>query len=299
MAKDREYVVVLAGPDDTLRSLAARHLGDASRGWLIADFNSIDRVAPGQEIVIPLTFENPTGVGVDGYQTVPILCYHRFGDKPAKMVVTPKAFADQMDFLAQNGYRVVPMVDIADFLQGKRALPQRAVAITMDDGYKSAYSVAYPILKQHGFQATLYVYTDFVGTSEGLTWAQLSELATSGVIDVQPHSKSHANLAQALPGEDLDAYRQRITDEVEVPRRLLAEHLKIPIHTFAFPYGNANDLVVEVVQKEDYRIAATVLRGGNPFFAYPYLLRRTMIFGEDDLDAFRGKLEVFRSQRLR
>jgi peptidoglycan/xylan/chitin deacetylase (PgdA/CDA1 family) len=299
LGRDEEYVILLAGPGDTLRTLAARYLGTQDLDWIIGDFNGLQAPSPGQEVVIPLGTENPVGVYAEGYQTIPILCYHRFGTKKAKMVVTATAFAEQMAYLVENGYRVVRLPDLVGFLEGGRALPRKAVAVTIDDGYKSAYQVAYPILKRYGLPATIFVYTDFIGTADGLTWEQLAEMASSGLVDLQPHSKSHADLALKGPQEGSEAYDHRVRDELQVPMRLLGDRLGLPMHTFAYPYGDANDLVVDEVKTAGYRLGATVLSGGNGFFAHPYLLRRTMVFGEDDLGAFRGKLEVFRSQGLR
>lgn len=294
VAKNDEYVVWTAGPDDTPASLARRFLGSESLAWVVADFNDAERFAAGQEVVVPLVFDNPVGVWAEGHQTLPILCYHRFGDKTAKMVVTPRAFTEQMAYLAENGYRVVSLRDSLAFFGGRQALPRKAVVLTIDDGYKSSYRVAYPILKRFGFSATIFVYTDFVGAKEGLTWEEMAEMVASGLVDIQPHSKSHANLAARAPGESSEAAARRVEEEVQVPRRLIEQRLGITVHTFGYPYGDADELVVEEARRGGYRAAATVLPGGNPFFSAPYLLRRTMVFGEDDLSAFRAKVEVFR-----
>jgi len=293
LGRSDEYVIVAAARGDTLRSLAARYLGDPGRAWVIADFNGFDRVSPGQEVVIPLRSQDPTGVRTDGYQTVPILCYHRFGDEQAKMVVSEASFAAQMDYLAEHGYRVIPLTSLVDFLQGKRALPERAVVLTADDGYKSTYQIAFPILKKHGFPATIFVYTDFVNARAGLTWPEMKEMVDSGLISIQSHSKAHSNLALPTADEDDAAYRERIDREVSVPTELIHKRLGVPLLTFAYPYGDANEQVIERVQEAGYRLAATVQAGGNPAFAYPFMLRRSMVYGDDDLTTFRRKLDVF------
>ena len=59
------------------------------------------------------------------------------------------------------------------------------MVITIDDGYESTYRHAFPILKRHGFPATVFVYTDFLGGGDALTWPQLQEMSASGLIDVQ------------------------------------------------------------------------------------------------------------------
>src|SRR4029079_8939246 len=145
-----------------------------------------------------------------GYQTIPILCYHRFGPRATKLNVAPAAFEAQMEYLARNGYTVIPLKRLARFLQGKEPLPAKTVAITIDDGYRSSYEIAYPILKKYGFPATVFLYTDFVGASSAMPCAQMKHMTSSVLVSIQPHSKSHANLAQRLPNETDARYRDRI-----------------------------------------------------------------------------------------
>ena len=293
VARSDKYLVVRTRKGDTARGLAQRFLGDAGRYWVIEDFNDTSVFSAGDEAVIPLKAPNPVGVHPDGYQTVPILCYHRFGNKAAKMVVTPEAFAEQMGYLAEHGYRVVPLTDLIAFLEGRQPLPRRAVVITMDDGYRSNYQLAFPELKRHGFPATIFVYTDFLGGGAALRTNEMREMLASGLVDIQPHSKAHSNMALLTPEEDQDAYEQRVEQEISASSRHLKRLLGVPIHTFAYPYGDTNDLVIHRLSDSGIRLGATVQSGGNPVFAYPYMLRRTMVYGEDDLKAFHGKLEVF------
>src|SRR5512140_309076 len=154
LARDDDFAVVRAAEGDTLGSLAQRYLGDAGKAWRIADWNGIDRVRAGDTVVIPLRMRNAIGVEHGGYQTVPILCYHRFGPRASKLTVTRAAFEQQMDYLERNGYHVVTLAQLRAFLEGKEALPRKSVAITIDDGYRSTYDIAFPVLRQHGFPAT-------------------------------------------------------------------------------------------------------------------------------------------------
>lgn len=299
VAQNDRFVVLVARRGDSLRTLAQRYLGDADKDWMIAEFNGITRATPDQELVIPLIAVNPMGVYNDGYQTVPILSYHRFGSKPGRMVVTPQAFAEQLAYLARNDYRVIRLTDLIEFLEGKKPLPRRAVVITIDDGYASTYRYAYPLLKKHGFPATAFVYSDFVTSSDALNWDQMQEMVASGLIDIQPHSRTHANLIVRLAGESEEKYVERLDSEILTPLTILRQRLKAPIISFAYPYGDANKHVVERLAQARYRLGLTVNPGGNPFSAYPFMLHRNMIFGEDDLDAFKAKLHVYTKLRLR
>ena len=299
IAKDDHFVIYKPRPGDTLRSLAREYLGDEERYWEIADFNSVTRAEPDQALVIPLKPSNPLGVASGGYQTVPILAYHRFGEQVSKMEVTAEAFAAQLDYLAENDYRVVRLRDLEDFLAGRRPLPSRAVVITIDDGYASTYEYAFPLLKQHGFPATVFLYTDFVGAKDALTWAQMREMVASGLIDIQAHSRTHANLSYRLPGESDERYRERLDMEARVPRDVLERKLAVKVDAFAYPYGDASEMLIERLKKRDYRLAVTVNPGANAFFADALLLQRSMVLGDQDLETFKAKLQIYREVDLR
>lgn len=297
--RGEEYVVHTAVAGDTWDTLAAAYLRDGGRGWVIADFNGSGDVEPGRQVVIPLVHPNPVGVQVSGYQTLAILCYHRFGPNRSKMVVTPEDFEAQMAYLRAHGYRVVPLSDVHGFLKGETALPHRAVAITIDDGYRSAYDVAYPVLRKYGFPATFFVYSNFIGARDALGWKEMKEMAASGLVDIQPHSKTHASLTRRLAGEGDEAYRRRVDEELRAPGQQIGKALGLPLHTFAYPYGDNNDVVVERARHAGYGAGVTVSAGGNPAFGHPFRLRRTMIYGTRDMNAFIGSLRVFTEENLK
>ncbi|GAB3772175.1 hypothetical protein GCM10028796_42320 [Ramlibacter monticola] len=295
LARGSWFVVYRPSAADTLRSIALRFLGSADRDWTIADFNEVEQADPARPLVVPLKSPNPLGVSADAVQTVPILAYHRFGAGGGRMVVSPAQFGAQLDWLARNGYRVIPLRDLVGYLAGRQALPKRAVVITIDDGYESAHRHALPLLRKHGFPATVFVYTDFVGGGgDALSWAQLQDLAASGLVDVQAHSKSHRNLLERTAAESDQQYRQGLELEVRAPREILERRLPVQVRHYAFPYGDANDLVLDLLARQRYELAVTVHPGGNPFYAQPLMLRRTMIFGDHNLDAFQARLQTSR-----
>ena len=289
-------LVYLPRPGDRLTAIAARFLGHAGEAWQIAELNDIDEAEPGVPLTVPLRPLNPLGVGPDRIQTVTVLCYHRFGNGNSKMVVSPARFEQQLDWLARNGYQVIRLGELAEFMAGRRPLPQRSVVITIDDGYESVYRHAWPLLRRHGFPATLFVYPDFVGAGDAMSWAQLRELAASGLVDVQSHSKSHRNLVDRAPGETDEQYRRSLESELRGSRSLIEARLPgVRVDQIAYPFGDANVAVVDAAERDGYRLGLTVIAGGNPFHAPPMLLRRTMIFGDLDLEGFKARLQTQRS----
>jgi peptidoglycan/xylan/chitin deacetylase (PgdA/CDA1 family) len=293
LARDDEYAIVIARANDDAASLAQQYLGDARKDWWITEGNGGAAIRPGQVVVVPLVPHNRIGVYAEGFQTVPILCYHRFGARASKLTVTPAAFTAQMDYLARNGYRVLTLTQLAAFIAGREPLPKKSVAITIDDGYRATYDIAYPILKKYGFPATVFLYSDFVGAGDALTYPQMKELIGSGLIEIQPHSKTHSNLTLRLPDENDAKYRERLRREVDAPVDIIRERLAMASHAYAYPYGDVNETVVDFLSRKGVTLGLTVTPGGNGFFAYQYMLRRSMIFGNEDLEAFKAKLQTF------
>ena len=90
-----------------------------------------------------------------------ILTYHRFSPVEEPDKTSAQAFADHLAYLTDH-YRLLPLSEIADCLATGRTLPPGSAALTVDDGYRDFYEVAYPLLLKYRVPATLYVATDFV-----------------------------------------------------------------------------------------------------------------------------------------
>ena len=142
-------LVYLPRRGDTLEGIAARLLGSADLAWRIADANG-QRWKPveGQPVIVPLVVENPVGITADGIQTIPILCYHRFGLSANKMTVTPAQFEAQLQWLARNHHRVLRLGGLTGFLAGRGPPPQRAGGVTMGAGYGGVHRHAMPRLRK-------------------------------------------------------------------------------------------------------------------------------------------------------
>jgi len=132
----QDFVAVITQEGDTWSSLAARYLSNPQLDWLISDFNGRETIAPGQEVIVPLKPFGLGGLSLQGHQMVPILSYHQFSatESNDRMIVTKSAFLEQMRFLKDNGYRVITLDQLFDFLNFKAPLPRKSVVITIDDG---------------------------------------------------------------------------------------------------------------------------------------------------------------------
>jgi peptidoglycan/xylan/chitin deacetylase (PgdA/CDA1 family) len=297
--KSDEFLVVVAKAGDTAESLAAQHLGTAAQSWMIEDYMGARTFTAGQRVIVPLKPWNTSGVEATGYQIVPILCYHNLGPQSkGRLLLASSQFEQQMRYLKSEGYRVVGLTDFIEWTQGRRQLPKRAVVLTFDDGYRAFREFAYPILKELGFTATLFVYTDYVGAGRNaLSWDDLKALSAEG-FDIQAHSKTHGDLRRAA-GETDAQYARRMELELSEPLKLFQRHLGRPIERLAYPYGRADDDVVAKTKEYGYVAAFTVRRQGSAAFTHPLRVNRSQIYSEMTLEDFAKNLNVYHLEDLR
>jgi peptidoglycan/xylan/chitin deacetylase (PgdA/CDA1 family) len=294
------FIPVIVQFGDTLPSLAAKYLGGADKSWIIADFNDVTDIRPGQELIIPLEPFAKARLSRKGYQTVPVLTYHNFSEtKQDVMMVRRSDFDAQMQFLKDNDYTPITLDELFDFLLYRKEIPEKAVVITFDDGWRGVYDIAYPILKKYGFPATLFVYTDLInGNRKTLDWDLVAELDKGG-LDVQCHTKSHRNLNRVLENESFQQYATEIEREIIECTETVKKKLHKKVKYLAYPYGETNKLVIAFLEKNGYQGAFTVKRDSNPFFMDRYALNRSMIYGDFSLETFKKNLESYSNEALR
>src|SRR5947208_3469738 len=209
-------------------------------------------------------------------QTI-IFCYHLLVDKihTPWTEITPAAFEAQMKELKDRGITVISMQDLLAWKRGEKNIPPRCAIITFDDGYKSQYEVAWPIMKKYGYPFTMFIYTEGVrggalGGGGAITWEQLADMRDNGV-DIEAHSATHQDLREghaitlASPGGKKTRtkltgpqYEQWVQNEVVGCKQLLEQRLGIKINCFAVPFGNYNEHVKELARNAGYEAMFTV-----------------------------------------
>ena len=294
-----DFIVVTARWGDTTAELARRFLGDARLAWMIEDYNDVTKLARGQTVVIPKRPWNPSGVYTNGYQLVPVLTYHDIGPQAkGRLVIGAKAFGEQMHYLKTHNYRVVSLEELHEFLQLKRQLPRRAVVLTFDDGHRSFLEYAYPVLKDLRFPATLFVYTDYVGSGRNaLDWDDLARLDAEG-FQVEGHTKTHGDLRRQ-PGESETDHARRLRTELEASQRLFQQRLGRPARFLAYPYGAADDAVLAHTRDSGFLGGLTVFREGNASFVPLFRIRRSQIYAEMTLEDFVKNLNTFAPEPIK
>src|SRR5689334_17042941 len=195
-------------------------------------------------------------IPVDRNAKVMVLCYHRFEDKPRdSLAISPAEFKSQMQALKDSGIAVIPMKDFLAWRRSEKSIPLKSCVITVDDGYISGYTVAWPILKEYGYPFTMFIYTNYVGAGgKSMTWNQLAEMRDAGV-DIESHTLSHHDLRRAPKGQD---YATWLHNEVYNSKAILEDKLGIKISVFAFPYGTHNEVVRKTAMEAGYEALFTV-----------------------------------------
>ena len=214
---------------------------------------------------------------VDQTAQVIIFCYHRLVDKVRYpgTEITPAAFEAEMKELKDRGITVIPMQDLLAWKRGEKNIPPRSAVISFDDGWKSQYEVAWPIMKKYGYPFTMFIYTEGVrggslGGGEAITWEQLADMRDNGV-DIEAHSATHQDLREghtitlAGPGGKRTRtkltgpqYEQWMQNEVVGSKQLLEQRLGIKVNCFAVPFGNYNEHVKDIARNAGYEAMFTV-----------------------------------------
>ena len=227
-------------------------------------------------------------------QTI-IFCYHLLVDKVRYpgTEITPAAFEAQMQQLKDAGITVISLQDLLAWKRGEKNIPPRCAVITFDDGYKSQYEIAWPILKKYGYPFTMFIYTEGVrggslGGGGAITWEQLADMRDNGV-DIQAHSATHQDLREGhnitlitggkrtrtkLAGPQ---YQEWVQNEVVGSKQLLEQRLGIKVNCFAVPFGNYNENVKELARNAGYEAMFTVYGQPITFTSAPDSLGRYAI----------------------
>jgi len=206
---------------------------------------------------------------------VPVLMYHyiKQGDVDNALVVTPENFARQMRFLKRYHYTVVSLDALVAMMKAHTKIPPGTICITFDDGIADNYEHAYPVLRELGFPAAIFVYTSAIGAGDYLTREEMREMADTG-IEIGSHTKTHYWLGSA--GGD------RAREEIAGSKTALEEITQKPVRFFSYPGGGFTKETRQMVIDAGYAGAVAT----NPGRRYPsndvYAMKRLRISRSSD-----------------
>jgi len=220
-----------------------------------------------------------------GARTLRVLMYHKVNDLSPNPATVPTAvFAEQMRLLDELGYVPVTLEAVRDHYLRADTLPEGAVLITFDDGYRDNLENAVPILRAHGYPAVVFVPLGYLDNGRplpheesllglgvrnpSLRWDDLAELEAAGV-RVESHGVGHTALTSLEPA---DALR-----EIALSKLRLEERLGREVEAFAFVKGSRADFAPEhasLARQAGYKLAFTSVSGANGPASDPFRLRR-------------------------
>ncbi|HVH68244.1 MAG TPA: polysaccharide deacetylase family protein [Gemmatimonadales bacterium] len=206
--------------------------------------------------------------------------YHKIDRLPPgvrypRNYVLPDQFAAQLAALRRWGYETISLGDWLAYRRGERALPRRPIILTFDDGYRSTYEIAWPLLRRHGYSATVFLVSDLIGKTN--VWdadeiqepllgpAEIAELRAGGV-EFGSHTRTHAPLTTVSP--------ERALEELRGSRATLERLLGEPVRALCYPYGKQNATTRALAREAGYESAVIARRRLNSRSADPLRLTR-------------------------
>lgn len=198
-----------------------------------------------------------------------ILEYHKVNDwSEDSYTVKPEDFAAQMDELRAQGYETISILDFLRAKKGKQTLPEKAVIVTLDDGYKDNYTDMLPIMESRGMKATVFMVTNDIGLPGYLTWDMLRDMQNRG-IEIGSHTANHLPLTEMSPAD--------AREEVQLSKTLMEWNGIKTIFGLSYPNGKYKDFMPQMLKESEYLAAVTGDAGLNTFETNPYLLHRINI----------------------
>ena len=217
---------------------------------------------------------------------VTVLGYHDFSSTKdaTEMLISTAKFRRQMQAIKDLGLNVISLEDFTAWKRGEKTIGDRSVLITIDDGWKSIYTDAFPILKEMGFPFTIFLYTNYInGGSNALTTAMIKEMQKHGC-SIGSHSISHpypaAVKSERAKGEA--AFKAYLQKEMGQSRKSLQKQFGGDILCYAYPGGFVTGEMLPIAAEQGYECLFTVLPGKTTRSTSNFTIPRYIILGTHD-----------------
>ncbi|WP_022671090.1 polysaccharide deacetylase family protein [Hippea alviniae] len=204
-----------------------------------------------------------------------ILIYHKVGDNRTPSTnVSIERFKEQMQYLIENNYRIMPLKELVNLIEKRKNLPKKCVVITFDDGYRSVFKNAFPIIKRYKIPATVFLPTEAIEKHypDYLTMKQIKIMQQYN-IDFQSHSYSHPHFTNPPKGLTKEKYKAWIKNDLKKSIEFFEKYLGYKPYAFAIPYGDYNKTVIESAKELGFKAIltqdATALNKNTPLWLLP------------------------------
>lgn len=166
---------------------------------------------------------------------------------------TLDTFRTQLEAIKRGGFHVIALDALRDHLEHGAPVPTRPLAITFDDNGHGIYENAFPLLRQYRFHATLFVHTNFVGkttTKRHNTWAQLTEMQHSGLIQIESLTANHPPDLRPLSDAD-------VRHEFTLSHTSIATRTGRRPYAVVYPEDNYDDRLARLAAQSGYELGFT------------------------------------------
>jgi peptidoglycan/xylan/chitin deacetylase (PgdA/CDA1 family) len=227
---------------------------------------------------------------------VPVILYHRFGPTVADSMTTKTSvFEAQMKWLKDNGYTVIPMRTLVNYLLGQGPPPPpKSVVLCADDGHKSVYTDMLPIVKKYNYPVTLFLYPSCISNPKApyaMTWEQIAELQKTGLFDMQGHTYWHPNFKKDKKKLKPEEYQKELDQQLVKSKNVLEKKLGTKVDLLAWPFGIYDDELEKYAAKAGYVMAFSIDRRldskSEPIMAEP----RYLMANSDGVKGFAAIVE--------
>jgi peptidoglycan/xylan/chitin deacetylase (PgdA/CDA1 family) len=234
----------------------------------------------------------PTPDGITRTVRVPILMYHHIALPPPDadavrrdLSLPPEAFEQQLQYLLEEGYASITLSDLVHHLARGGPLPPRPIILTFDDGYRDAYTRAFPLLQTYGMSGTFFLITGLIdqGQPDHLSWAHVKEMHRAGM-QFGSHTYTHPDLR--------DQPVEYLVWQILGSKEAIEERIRNPVRFFSYPSGRYDPQTVEVLRSTHFWGAVTTYQGMEQSSEHPYELRRIRVRGDETLASLETKLEL-------
>ena len=205
-------------------------------------------------------------------------------EEEQKFACTPRRFAMHMNFLRSARYNIIDLKDLEDFISGRNTIPDRSVAITIDDGFLDNYTNALPTLQKYDIPATIFLTAGMMEKTnlwmqtrgfprrDMLNWRQVKEMSQMG-ISFGAHTMTHPRLPE------LSEEKEWL--EIEKSKGVIENHLGHGINYLAYPYGLFTGRTCLFAKDSGFSMACSTRSGFNNEHTDPFRLRRIEVYGTD------------------
>jgi peptidoglycan/xylan/chitin deacetylase (PgdA/CDA1 family) len=205
-----------------------------------------------------------------------VFVYHRFGDvRHPSTNTTLEELEKEFKYFKENGYKVVPMMDIINKVNSKEKVPDNWVAFNIDDSYKSFYDNGLELFKKYNYPFTLYIYVEATEKKykDFMTWEQIKESSKYGEISL--HSYGHGHLTK-MSNEEIYKDTKKSYD-------IFVERMGFKPKGYVYPYGEYDQRVKEQIQKFSFDYIANQSSGSINEKSDVYDLNRVALVGNVNL----------------